>query len=43
VELALIGIGGPFPAALQHEIIFATGVAANTKNAEAAKAFITYL
>ena len=34
---------GPFPAELQQEIVFTAGLAANTKEAEAARAFITYL
>jgi molybdate transport system substrate-binding protein len=34
---------GPFPAELQQEIVFTAGVAANTENADAAKAFIRYL
>lgn len=34
---------GPFPIALQQEIVFTAGVAANTKQSEAAKAFINYL
>jgi len=34
---------GPFPADLQQEIVFTAAVAAHTKEAAAAKAFITYL
>jgi len=34
---------GPFPAELQQEVVFTVSVAADTKEAEAAKAFITYL
>ncbi len=34
---------GPFPAELQQEVVFTAAVAANTTEAEAAKAFITYL
>ena len=38
-----VDVVGPFPAALQQEVVFTAAVAANTKEAAAAKAFITYL
>ena len=38
-----LDVVGPFPTALQQEVVFTAAVAANTKEAEAAKAFITYL
>jgi molybdate transport system substrate-binding protein len=34
---------GPFPAELQQEVVFTAAVAANTRVAEAAEAFIAYL
>ena len=38
-----LDVVGPFPAEVQQEVVFTAAVAANTKEAEAAKAFITYL
>jgi len=38
-----LDVVGPFPAELQQEIIFTAGTATDTKESEAAKAFITYL
>jgi molybdate transport system substrate-binding protein len=38
-----VDVVGPFPVALQQEVVFTAAVAAHTKEAEAAKAFITYL
>jgi molybdate transport system substrate-binding protein len=38
-----LDVVGPFPAELQQEVVFTAAVTANTKQAEAAKAFITYL
>jgi molybdate transport system substrate-binding protein len=52
-ELAVFGLNvltdprlevvGPLPAEIQREIVYAAGVAANSKDPGAAKAFITYL
>ena len=38
-----LDVVGPFPAELQQEVVFTAAIAANPKEAEAAKAFITYL
>jgi molybdate transport system substrate-binding protein len=38
-----LDVVAPFPAELQQEVVFTAAVAAHTKEAEAAKAFITYL
>lgn len=38
-----VEIAGPFPAELQNDLVFTSAVAADTREAEAAKAFITYL
>jgi molybdate transport system substrate-binding protein len=38
-----VELAGPFPADLQQELVFTAALAAETKEAEAAKAFITYL
>jgi molybdate transport system substrate-binding protein len=38
-----VEIAGPFPAELQNNLVFTSAVAADTKEAEAARAFITYL
>src|SRR3954470_2681066 len=38
-----LDVVGPIPANLQQEVVFTAAVAAHTKEAEAAKAFITYL
>jgi molybdate transport system substrate-binding protein len=38
-----LDVVGPFPAELQQEVVFTASVAADTNEAEAAKAFITYL
>jgi molybdate transport system substrate-binding protein len=38
-----VEIVGPFPAELQNDLVFTSAVAADTKEAEAARAFIAYL
>jgi molybdate transport system substrate-binding protein len=38
-----VELAGPFPAALQQELVFTGAVAADSKNAEAAKALLDYL
>jgi molybdate transport system substrate-binding protein len=38
-----VEIAGPFPAELQNDLVFTSAVAADSKEAEAARAFITYL
>jgi molybdate transport system substrate-binding protein len=38
-----LDVVGPFPAEVQREVVYATGIAASTKESEAAKAFINYL
>jgi molybdate transport system substrate-binding protein len=38
-----VELAGPFPAELQQDLVFTGAVAADSKNAEAATAFITYL
>jgi molybdate transport system substrate-binding protein len=38
-----VELAGPFPAELQQELVFTAAVAADSQQAEAAKAFIDYL
>jgi molybdate transport system substrate-binding protein len=38
-----VELAGPFPAALQQELVFTGAVAAASPNAEAAKALLDYL
>ena len=38
-----VELAGPFPAGLQNDLVFTAAVAADTKEAEAARAFIAYL
>jgi hypothetical protein len=39
----VLNIVGPFPADVQREVIYAAGIAANSKEPELAKAFLAYL
>ena len=38
-----LDVVGPFPAEVQQEIVYGAGIAANSKEPEAAKAFVAYL
>ena len=38
-----LDVVGAFPAEIQREVVYETGVSANSKQVEAAKAFILYL
>jgi molybdate transport system substrate-binding protein len=38
-----LDIVGPFPADVQREVVYAAGIAAASKEPEAAKAFVAYL
>jgi molybdate transport system substrate-binding protein len=38
-----LDVVGPFPAELQHDVVFTAGIALNAKEVEAAKALIAYL
>jgi molybdate transport system substrate-binding protein len=38
-----LDVVGPFPAEIQREVVYTVSIAANSKQAEAAKAFIAYL
>jgi molybdate transport system substrate-binding protein len=38
-----LDIVGPFPAEVQREVVYAAGIATNSKQTEAAKAFAAYL
>jgi molybdate transport system substrate-binding protein len=38
-----VELAGPFPADLQQDLVFVSAIAADTKEAEAAKAFVDYL
>ena len=38
-----LDVVGPFPADIQREVVYVTGIAANSKQPDAAKAFIDYL